>query len=375
MWFKINFNKKYMECYFFKFHFNKNLFNKYFTIFLFHGVFFFLLQSHSAPLSEVELFLNQSQIEHKRLHQLCYSFFDSTPGLPCNPSFLGLRQKSRAWIYGYGNNNLGYFQDVSDIINGPINPEKLLEIIDHNSNEHFIAGSSIGYVANNWGFNLIPSKLILYTKIRNPALPRITLLASKEEEAQLQFGSFLNSEWSWGIQFRAIHRRYSFSDSYFSDHLVDGSNELYKIKSQQSYFIEPSILYAPEDIEWNPTFNLMIDQLGHSDNTHPPYNLQPNLRMSASASNDLHWGHLSFGVSTQWMNLTEKQKLYSSIGGQYQLNPFEFFCSFSEIEKQFGVGLNLKIVTTALSYSQQDWSQNLESESYSLWRWDLGFVF
>ncbi len=331
--------------------------------------------ARAESMSELEIFLNQSQIEHRRNHQLCYAYNDSTPGLPCNPAFLGIRQQSKVWIYGYGNNNLGYFQDVADIINGPINPEKLLEIIDHNSNEHFIAGSSIGYKTDNWGFNLVPSKLILFTKIRNPALPRITLLASKEAEVQFQMGSFFNSEWSWGFQARGLQRRFSYSDAYFSDHLVDGSNDLYKIKTQQAYFFEPSILYAPEGVDWNPSFNVMLDQVGHSDNDIEPYKLHPNLRASASASNDLNWGHLDVGVSTQWMNINQKQKLFSSIGGSYQVSHLELYCTFSEIEQQVGLGLNFKTITTALSYSQQDWSNNLASESYTLWRWDLGFIF
>lgn len=331
--------------------------------------------SKATSLSELEIFINQTQIEHKRNHQLCYSYYDSTPGLPCNSAFLGIDQKPKFWFYAYGNNNLSYFQDVADIINGPIDPERLLEMIDHNSNEHFMAGSSLGYLTDNWGFNVIPAKLILYTKIRNPALPRITLLASKESEAQFQLASFFNSEWSWGLQIRALQRRFSYSDAYFSDHLVDGSDDLYKIKNQKVLFLEPSILYTPEDMEWSPSFTVMVDQLGTSDESIDPYQIHPNLRIGVSASNNLEWGHLEVGASTQWLNLDQKSKLYSSIGGTYTLNPFQIYSTFSEIEQQYGIAFTRSNLTTAISYSYQDWSNNLASESYSLWRWDVGFIF
>lgn len=338
-----------------------------------------IFNSHGYATTSVPLnhFLDGSVVEAKRNHQLCFSYEDKSPGLPCNPAFLGIRREEQFWIYGFGNNNLEYFQDVADIINGPIKTEELLPIVDHNSNEHFQLGSSVGFVANNWGVNLVPSKLMLFTHIRNPALPRITVLTSREEEAQVQIGSFINHEWSWGLQWRGVHRRFSYSDAYFSDHFTDDMDSLYDVKNQYASYIEPSLLYAPEDVDWSPQFSAMVTNLGNADIDFEPYSFDPNIRLGAAISNDLEYGQLQMGVTGQWLTQNEQNKIYSGLGVGYSLAHFQLFSTLSELEQQLGLAFNSRFFTTAIIYAEQDWNRipTSTSTSSSQWRWDLGFFF
>ncbi len=327
---------------------------------------------NSAPLDN---FLNHSVVEAKRNHQLCFAYEDQSPGLPCNPAFLGIKRDDKIWLYGFGNNNLDYFQDVADIINGPIKTEELLPIVDHNSNEHFQLGATVGFMMDNWGFSLTPSKLMLFTHIRNPALPRITVLAAREEEAQVQVGSFLDHEWSWGLQARVVHRRFSYSDAYFSDHFTDDMDRLYEIHNQYSFYLEPSLLFAPEDIDWNPIFTAMVTNLGKPDEEFAPYQFDPSLRLGMSMASDFEYGNLKLGATGQWLTQNDQNKLYSGLGLSYTLKHFELFTTVSELEQQLGLAFNSSIFTTALSYSEQDWNNTPNSDSIHLWRWDFGFYF
>lgn len=330
----------------------------------------------SATPKALTLFLDQVHMDHKRSKQLCYAYEEESPGLPCNPAFLGLRRKPQFWISSFGNNNLKYFQNVANIVETPVKADLLLDLIKKNSNEHFAASLSIGYLRDNWGFNIIPSKLILFTNIRNPSLPRITLLASRESEFQFQMGSFMDSEWSWGLQARYVQRDFSYNDGYFSDHFVDGSKDIYSTHRQQMYFLEPSILFAPGDLAGSPTFSATIDNLGTESDKHEPFDTRPNLRIGSSLTAQLEPDQqLQFGVTTHWLNDPDNSKFYSSIGINYSYSPFQIFANLGEIEQQVGLALNHQHLSTSLTYSRQDWANNQISDYYTLWRWELGWKF
>lgn len=328
-----------------------------------------------ASSTQLESFFSQSPVEAKRNHQLCYSYEDGTPGLPCNPAFLGIHRPSQGWFYGHGNNNFSYFQDIADIINGPIKTDKLLPIVNHNSNDHFQMSASLGYMSDNWGINFVPARLILFTNIRNPSLPRINVLVAKEEEAQLQVGSFIDHEWSWGLQLRGVHRRFSYNDSYLSDHLTEDLDLLYQVHTQYAIYLEPSLIYAPEDTGWNPVFSAMATNLGRADKEFAPYNFDPNVHLGASIANDFDFGKLQFGVIGQWFTGLNRERLFSGLGGTYTLSHFQIFTTVTEIEKQLGLAFNSSIFTTAFTYAEQDWNGLATSTTNALWRWDFGFYF
>jgi hypothetical protein len=333
---------------------------------------FFSSANSSSPLDR---FLESAATEPKRNHNLCYAYDDGSPGLPCNPAFLGLRRPDHFWIYAYGNNNLEYFQNVSDIVDGPIKSEELLPIIDHNSDEHFQLGGSVGYVADNWGFSFTPEKLLLFTHIRNPALPRITLLVSREQEAQIQLGSFWDQEWAWGLELRGSHRRFSYSDAYLSDHFTDDADNLYTTLSHYSYYLEPSLIFAPETTSWNPIASFMVKNVGHTDKTIQPYNLDPIFHLGLAISENFDYGHLQLGLTSQWIKRDFEDKIYSGFGFTYELSEVAVFSTITELEQQFGLGFNGRYFTTAISYADQDWSQVPGIEAKSIWRWDVGFQF
>lgn len=339
------------------------------------NLFLLTTKVYSAPSIPLVTFLNQSQTEHKRNLQLCYTFDDQTPGLPCNSAMLGMHREDSVWFYSFGNNNLGYFQGVSDIINTPIKSDHLLPLIDHNSNDQFQAGSSLGYVTDTWGFNFIPAKILLFTHIRNPALPRITVFASKEEEAQFQVGSFINKEWSWGLQTRGVHRRFTYVDNYLSDYFTDDANSLAKIQNQYALYIEPSLLYSPEEAEWNPLFSVTLQNTGTADKKIEPFDFNPNLNLGLSLSKTYDLGQLQVGLTSQSILAEEKYKFLSGIGARLSLIHFEVFGSLTEVQQQIGFGLKFSAVTSSISYLKQDWNNTPLNTTQSHWRWDLGFLF
>ncbi|MEY4616030.1 MAG: hypothetical protein RJB66_990 [Pseudomonadota bacterium] len=320
-------------------------------------------------------YLNQTRTDQKRNHQLCYAYEDSTPGLPCNPAFLGLDRQNTGWVYGYGNNNLQFFQDVADIVRGPIRAQELLAIVDHNSHDNFQLELSMGYVSSTWGVNVIPDKLVLFTNFRNPALPRITVLAAREREIQFQLGSFLSKEWSWGLQLRGVQRRFTYSDAYFSDYMTGDADFLNSIRSQNAYYIEPSLLYVPESSDWNPLASVMITNLGKPDFYMDPYDYNPAAQFAFSIAPQTDYGTFKMGVTSQWVQQAEINRIFSAAGLTYSYSWFDLFTTVSEFEKQLGVSFNFEYLTTSVSYAQQDWSNTPSPNAHSLWRWDLGILF
>lgn len=329
------------------------------------------------PTTPLMNFLNQSQTDNKRNHQLCFAYEDHSPGLPCNPAFLGIQRESTPWIYWYGNNNLQFFQDVADIVHGPIKARELLAIINHNSNDNFQTEISFGYLANNWGVNFIPDKLVLFTTFRNPALPRISVYAAREREIQFQLGSFFDKEWAWGVQFRGLQRRFIYSDAYFSDHLTDDIDFLYAIKTQNAFFVEPSLVYTPTATDWNPIISLMLTNLGKPNTEWEPFYYGPSGRLSVSVSDHLSHGLLKIGVTSQWLEQADRDKIYSGFGASYLYHHVELFTTLSELEQQVGIAFIDKDsgFTGAISYARQDWSATPSFQTHPVWRWDLGVEF
>ena len=77
------------------------------------------------------------------------------------------------------------------------------------------------------------------------------LFASIEESARAQFGSYLGEDFYWGTQLRYLHRRFIANEFYLTDILTEDAGRILSPADQNSVYVEPSIMFAPEN-DWKP---------------------------------------------------------------------------------------------------------------------------
>jgi hypothetical protein len=160
-----------------------------------------------------------------------------------------------------------------------------------------------------------------------------------------------------------------------SDHFTEDLDTIYEIQTQNAYYLEPSLLYAPESVDWNPVFSVMLTNMGDAEGKLEPYNFDPRGHLGLSIRDRIEGGELKLGMNSQWIRSNEEDRLYSGVGVSYEFHGVELFSSLTELEQQLGIGLNLQNFTSSISYAEQDWNGTYYVPTQEVWRWDIGLLF
>src|SRR5690606_36988041 len=115
----------------------------------------------------------------------------------------------------------------------------------------FEADFEAAIVKNKIGFGFSPSRVTYYSRIRNRVLPYLNLYLAQEQIVRTQFATLIDDEFHVGLQVRGVTRRFVLTDFYLPELAAEnGSEDLLEVRHQQALYLEPGIVWTPQDVAW-----------------------------------------------------------------------------------------------------------------------------
>lgn len=283
------------------------------------------------------------------LGDACYSIGTWEYYLPCNPAFIAFDRPNRFFINFFGTSDLSHYNDVQSILGGSGSRSTVDRVFSKGAAYESQANLELGYYSSNFGVSLSPSRYYIYDSVVNPPLPRISLLAMRETNLRMQFGSFLSTDWAFGIQGRLVKREFIYAEAYLTDFLVESGPQLLATKSQYGIYAEPGFVYAPEGMEWNPMATFALSNLGFVDRVSEAFSTKPSLHIGGSVNKRYDFGDTHVGMDSY---ISENMAGFLSslrLGILYNVGIIS--TSYSIARDDYILGLGVKLGPVNLGFS------------------------
>ncbi len=274
------------------------------------------------------------------LRASCYAIDLSSDTLSCNPAFIAKEKQKRFNANLQLGNNVSYLQEATDLSKGQATEQSIQTMFTRHENNELQTQIELGHIQENFGWALAPAQVNYSTTFHNQALPKISLYASLEESAKIQFGSYLSDDWSFGIQLRYVHRRFVASQFYLTDALVPGGSSLFEPQQQHLVFIEPGVMYAPKESDLNPEFTMMVANSGYANKNYDEVPLEPEFHVTSSITPELKYGgRFSLAVDARVNKSIRTGSQPFTFGGYYEYGILRLFGSIARDENGIGFGI------------------------------------
>lgn len=293
-------------------------------------------QAMSAPSSMIS---GSSSFLGQGLGRSCYAFDLPADTLPCNPAFIAKERERRFNASIYLGNNISYFKEASDLASGRSDQESIRSLFEQRRNDDLHAKVELGFWGETIGWSMTPLQVHYVTDFQNQALPEIDVYASLEESARVQLGSYFSDDWSAGIQFRYVRRRFVANRFFLTEALVPDGKKVFAHREQNMLYIEPGILYAPEGNDWRPESSIALMNFGFADRTYTEIPLNPQVHFTTSVSPDLVYGRLGLGIDMAWDKDMAKALDPFTLGSYYEFGILRIFGSLARQSQSIGFGV------------------------------------
>ncbi len=288
----------------------------------------------APPLSTLSTssFLGQS------LGRSCFAFDLPADVLPCNSAFIAKNRKGRfASNLSFGN-NISYFEEASDLSKGKSDQDSIRTLFSKRGQDDLFAKFELGYLSETFGVSLTPLQVQYFSVFENPALPEIDLYVASEQGLRLQIGSYFFGEWSWGVQLRYVQRKFVSQKFFLTDALVSGgADELFRPKEQNLFILEPALLFAPLENDWNPETTFSVQNLGFASKTYESAPLKPEIHFTSSLTREFLSGRWGLGVDLFWSETVKSALDPLSLGTFYEFSLVRLLGSLSKWDQSLGV--------------------------------------
>ncbi|OYZ21243.1 MAG: hypothetical protein B7Y39_09430 [Bdellovibrio sp. 28-41-41] len=273
------------------------------------------------------------------LRQSCYALDVAADVLPCNPAFIA-KEKERHFNANLSlGNNVSYLKEATDLSQGHANEDSIKKLFTQHEDNELQTQMELGHIQETFGWSVTPALVNYSTSFHNQALPKISLYASLEEVAKLQFGSYWSDDWSYGIQLRYVHRRFVASQFYLTDALVQDGHYLFEPRQQYLFFVEPGVMFAPKDSPLNPEFTLMVGNSGFVNERFAEVPVEPEYHFTSSINPELDYGRFSLGVDVNFNRKLREGPGPLTLGGFYEFGILRLFGSLARDENGIGFGI------------------------------------
>lgn len=337
---------------------------------------FFLWALNASALQEPRsLALGSSDFTSRSLSTACFGMEALIEGLPCNPAFTAKERRSRFQTQFFFGNNVSYVSEVSRLLDGSGNVETVERLFDQKSSNEMEANIQASFIRETWGLRYSPYRLFYYSLIRNSSLPVITLYAGQEQSLAGQIASFAENNFYWGLQLRAVDRKFIFSEFTLTDAIADGGSEYFRTHHQRALYIEPGILYAFEEKEWKPQIGLTMKNAGMVDTKYNNFPTSPDWHLAGSVKPPVSWGELELGLDLFFNSYVEESREIPRLGVSYLLGAMQAVGSYADREYSLGFLLHYENWNGGLTYWRKKF-ENLKGEPDQLQTvyLELGFI-
>ena len=269
----------------------------------------------------------------------CHAFDLASDTLPCNPAFIAFNREARFKASLFFGNNVSYSKEASDLLNDRANQDTIQKLFSKQDRSEFQTYLEAGYWGQTWGVAVSPVRLNYFTSFRNPSLPEMTVFASQEESIRAQFGTYLGHDLFVGLQLRALHRKYVSKQFFLIDAFTEAGARMFEPEDQNVLFLEPGLVYAPENAPWNPQVYFTMMNFGLPDKRTPVFPARPEYHLGTSVHKELWAGTWGVALDLAWSKETEKLTEPLSVGSYYEFGILRLFAHFSE--KSDGAGFQV----------------------------------
>ena len=317
------------------------------------GFFILLVLGLSAKAIEVprSIPLGTSDFTHRSLGTTCFAMDAVVDGLPCNPAFAAKERRAQLQTHIFFGNNVSYAQDVNDILNNQTSQKNVEHLFNQTRSSEMEANVEAGFLTEKFGISFSPYRLSYYSLIRNSALPVITLYAGQEQVIRTQLATYVQDDFYFGLQLRAVQRRFILSEFTLADALVENSQEdIFRVREQKALYFEPGLLWTPEGKEWNPQVSLTVTQLGAVDKKYTELPASPEAHLGTSVKPPITYGELEFGTTFTAQSRYEKWTNLIRLGASYKLGATQYVASATENQYDLAFLLHYKGVRGGLTY-------------------------
>lgn len=331
--------------------------------------------------------LGSSDFSSRSLSSACFGMDEMTNGLPCNPAFTAKERETHFQTEFFFGNNVSYLKEVSNLLDGSGDSETVRRLFNQKSSSELEARIEASYLHETWGVAYSPYRVFYYSLIRNSSLPVVTLYAGQEQILTGQLASFANNDFFWGLQLRAVDRKFILSEFTLTDALASGGSRYFETKSQRALYIEPGFLYSFESEPWKPQVGLTVKNAGLVDHKYEELSANPDWHVAGSVKPPVGLGIVEVGLDLLFTSTPSSTSTATSTSGSerdprdiprlgvsYQLGALKALGSYGNNEYSAGFLLNYSIWNGGLTYWRKKF-QNLVGEQDQLQTIYLEFGF
>lgn len=275
----------------------------------------------------------------RALGRMCHGFDLASDTLPCNPAFIAFKREGTLRANLFFGNNVSYTKEASDLLNERADEDTIRTLFGKQDRSEFETNLEAGYWGETWGVSVSPLRVNYGTTFRNPSLPEISLFASQEESLRGQIGTYLGNDLFIGLQLRALHRKFIAKQFFLTDALANEGTGFFEPENQNVLYVEPGLLYAPEDSDWNPKAYMSLMNAGIASRASPAFPSRPQFHLGTSVAADIGLGTWGLGVDIAWDNGMETDLEPVTVGSYYEFGILRLLAHVNE--RSNGVGFQV----------------------------------
>lgn len=338
------------------------------------GILFFNISTQAIEVPR-SISLGSSDFTSRTLGSACYGMEVLISGLPCNPAFTAKERKSHFQTEFFFGNNISYVRDVAKLVDGSGDEATVERLFNQKSSSEMEASIEASFVRENWGISYSPYRLFYYSLIRNSALPTVTLFAGQEQNLAMQIASYEPDDFYWGLQVRAVDRKFILSEFTITDALASGGSRYFDTQTQRAIYIEPGILYSFDEREWKPQVGLTIKGVGAVDKKYNELPTTPDWHVAGSVRPPVRFGELELGLDLLFNSYYTDSKDIPRLGTSYKIGAVQALASYGDKEYSLGFLLHYEGWNGGLTYWRKKFENLLgEKDQLQTVYLELGFV-
>lgn len=328
----------------------------------------FLTVAMSSPVSAREpvagrdFTLALSDPTARALGGVCFSTDVGAEALPCNPAFISRESEPDFRAQFFFGNNVSYLEEVPRILEGSGSREDVRRLFSQTRSSELEAQLEAGYRRPTFGVALMPVRWLYSSRIRNPSLPVMSILAAEERGVRAQFGSYVKNDWSWGVQLRGVSRRYVVKTFTLTDVLAEDGKSLFSAEHQQALYIEPGLLKEWPEEPWRPQLTIAMSQWGFVDRKVEEFPASPEFHLGGAVRPEVALGELELGLDSRWRSGLVGWSDPFRLGGAYRLGVTRWAASAGRSDHALGFQIRYGRLQAGLTYSAR-WIENQLGDS------------
>jgi hypothetical protein len=211
-----------------------------------------------------------------------------------------------------------------------------------------------------------PYRLVYYSRVENPTLPFIDVVAAEQRSITGQLGSFVQTNWAFGMQFRYTHikviERYFAATEVLAEKSNDDSSfgdDNWESAEVDQFAFEPGLLYQWQDRLWEPQVTAAVTHLGWSTPKSEAFPLQPQFLLGGSLKPSVPVGVLETALQLQMNSEVQELKEIYRLAVGYTLGHTTLTYSYADRDQATALFLNLGNLNLGFAYRDEHIAQSV----------------